>query len=55
MNDDRVESVRRALARRAGEQINNLSSMVRQKLESSNIQIMQPQYKSALNDDANAP
>jgi len=52
---DKLESVRRALARRKGEQVNDLNAMLKQKIAQSTIKILPDEYKNAMDEDANAP
>jgi parvulin-like peptidyl-prolyl isomerase len=54
IDDFKVESVRRNLARQQGEQVNDIDAIVKQKLARSDVQIFPEAYKYALDDDANS-
>ncbi len=51
----RLEAIRQEIARREGEQVNNLDAMVKARLAQSNIKIYPEEYKNALQDAANSP
>lgn len=55
MDSNRLEILRRDLARREGEQVNNLDQMVKQRLAQSTVKIYPEEYRNALDDPANSP
>jgi hypothetical protein len=55
MEPDKVETVRRQIARSEGAQVNDVEAMVRRKISQSQIQIFPDQFKTALEDDADTP